>query len=81
MDREVSFVGAWILNVEKSEFDAHRRPVRAPWSSNVTPKDVYLQKAEGINEKGKECMERPVRFIPDGSHIRFRSHWIEIRRD
>ena len=31
----------------------------------------YLQKAEGIHEKGKECMERPVRFIPDGSHIRF----------
>ena len=59
-------VGTWIPNVEKSEFDAHRRPERAPWSSNLTPKDSIYRRRRESNEKSKECMERPVRFIPDG---------------
>ena len=41
-------------------------PERAPWSSNLTLGGFWLKKAEGISEKGKECMERSVRFIPDG---------------
>ena len=58
-------VGTWILNVETSEFDAHCRPERAPWSSNLTPKDsIYRRRREST--KKVRSMERPVRFILDG---------------
>lgn len=60
------FVGTWILNVEKSEFDAHHRPKSGTMVVELDAEGYYLQNAEGLNEKGEKVAERPVRFIPDG---------------
>ena len=60
------FVGTWILNVEKSEFDAHHRPRAGTMVVELDGEGYYLQNAEGLNEKGEKVTERPVRFIPDG---------------
>jgi len=60
------FVGTWILNVEKSEFDANHRPRAGTMVVKRDEHGYYLQEAEGINEKGEKCVERPMRFIADG---------------
>jgi hypothetical protein len=60
------FIGTWILNVEKSEFDADHHPRAATMIIELDAEGYYLQMAEGINEKGDQCRERPMRFIADG---------------
>ena len=60
------FVGTWILNVGKSEFDANHRPQAGTMVVELDAEGYYLQKAEGINGKGEKVAERPQRFIPDG---------------
>jgi hypothetical protein len=60
------FLGTWILNVEKSEFDANHRPRAGIVVFELDAEGYYLKKAEGINEKGEKCTERPQRFIADG---------------
>jgi hypothetical protein len=60
------FVGTWILNVEKSEFDANHRPRAGTMVVEMDAEGFYLQTAEGVNEKGEKLTERPVRFTPDG---------------
>jgi hypothetical protein len=60
------FLGVWILNVEKSEFDANHRPRGGTMVVELDAEGYYLQKVEGINEKGDKVVERPMRFIPDG---------------
>ena len=60
------FVGTWKLNVEKSEFDANHRPQAGTMVVERDAEGYYLQKAEGISEKGEKVVERPLRFIPDG---------------
>jgi hypothetical protein len=59
------FVGTWILNIEKSEFDANHRPRAGTMIIELDAEGYYLQTAEGINEKGEKCTERPMRFTPD----------------
>src|SRR5437016_651044 len=59
------FVGTWKLNVENSEFDANHRPRAATMVVELDADGYYLQKAEGIGEKGEKVSERPLRFIPD----------------
>jgi hypothetical protein len=60
------FVGIWILNVEQSEFDMNHRPRAGTMVIELDADGYYLQTAEGINEKGEKCAERPLRFIADG---------------
>jgi hypothetical protein len=60
------FVGTWKLNVEKSEFDVNHRPKAGTMVVERDAEGYYLQKAEGISEKGEKVAERPLRFIPDG---------------
>jgi hypothetical protein len=60
------FIGTWKLNVEKSEFDANHRPQAGTMVVELDAEGYYAQKAEGVNEKGEKCVERPIRFIPDG---------------
>ena len=60
------FVGTWILNVEKSEFDANHRPTAGTMVVQLDAEGFYLQRAEGINEKGEKSAEKTVRFIVDG---------------
>jgi hypothetical protein len=61
-----AFVGTWTLNVEESEFDANHRPRAGTMVFDLDAEGYYLKKAEGINEQGEKCEERPVRFIADG---------------
>ena len=58
--------GSWKLNCEKSNFDANHRPQAGTMAFELTPEGHYLLTAEGRNEKGEPCKERPARFIPDG---------------
>ena len=60
------FVGTWILNVEKSEFDLNHRPREGTMVVELDGEGYYLQTAVGINDKGEKCSERPMRFIADG---------------
>jgi len=60
------FIGTWILNVEKSQFDANHRPQAGTLVYEIDQEGYYLKKAEGISEKGEKVAERPERFIPDG---------------
>src|SRR5579863_10305607 len=60
------FLGTWKLNVEKSEFDVNHRPKAGTMVVERDAEGYYLQKAEGISEKGEKVAERPLRFIPDG---------------
>ena len=60
------FVGTWILNIEKSEFDENHRPREGTMVVESDREGYYLQTAEGINGKGERCTERPMRFIADG---------------
>ena len=60
------FVGTWKLNVEKSEFDINHRPRAGTMVIEIDQEGYYLQKAEGVSEKGEKVAERPQRYIPDG---------------
>src|SRR5262245_40574084 len=60
------FVGTWILNVEKSEFDANHHPRAGAMVIELDAQGNYLQTAEGLNERGEKCTERPLRFKADG---------------
>jgi hypothetical protein len=60
------FVGKWKLNVEKSEFDTNHWPKAGTMVVERDAEGYYLQKAEGISEKGEKVAERPMRFILDG---------------
>jgi|HubBroStandDraft_6_1064221.scaffolds.fasta_scaffold108641_2 hypothetical protein len=60
------FIGTWTLNVEKSQFDANHRPQAGTIVLEIDPEGFYLQKSEGINEKGEKVVERPQRYIADG---------------
>jgi hypothetical protein len=60
------FVGTWILNVAKSQFDANHRPRAGTIVLEIDQEGYYLQKSEGISEKGEKVAERPQRYTPDG---------------
>ncbi len=60
------FVGTWKLNVDKSEFDANHRPKAGTMVYELDSEGYYLRKAEGIDQKGEPCAERPQRFLADG---------------
>jgi len=61
-----TFTGTWTLNIGRSEFDANHHPQAGTMVIEIDPEGYYLQKAEGVNEKGERVAERPVRYIPDG---------------
>ena len=60
------FIGIWILNVQKSQFDANHRPQAGTIVLEVDAEGYYLQRSEGVSEKGEKVAERPQRYIPDG---------------
>ena len=65
-----SLAGTWHLNAEKSNFDANHRPRAATMIFEIGSEGDYLLTAEGVNEKGEKCRERPTRLIPDGKEHR-----------
>ena len=60
------FVGTWALNIEESQFDANHRPRAGTMVIELDPDGYYLQKSEGVSEKGEKVAERPQRYITDG---------------
>lgn len=60
------FVGAWTLNICLSEFDANHRPRAGTMRIEIDADGSLVMNAEGIDEKGEPCVERPNRLHPDG---------------
>lgn len=60
------FVGTWKLNPERSTFDPNHRPSSATMRWMAEPDGAYLMLAEGVNQKGEHCSEKPQRLVPDG---------------
>jgi hypothetical protein len=61
-----SLVGRWVLNPSRSEFDVNHRPRAATLVIERDAEGHYSINAEGIDEKGEPCKERPQTVIPDG---------------
>ena len=60
------FVGTWELNPTGSQFDPNHRPARATMRWQLEADGAYLMFAEGENEKGQPCVEKPQKLVPDG---------------
>ena len=60
------FVGTWGLNTGKSAFDANHRPRAGTMRIALEADGAVVMTAEGVNEKGEPCVERPNRLRPDG---------------
>lgn len=60
------FVGTWRLNPGGSQFDPNHRPREGTLRWELDAEGRYSLTAEGTNEKGEKCAERPQTLIPDG---------------
>ena len=60
------FVGTWTLNPARSLFDPNHNPRAGRMRIDIDAEGALLMNAEGVNEKGEPCAERPQRMIPDG---------------
>ncbi len=60
------FLGTWILNLEKSRFDANHRPAGGTMIFELDGEGGLLMTAEGIAGNGAKVAERPQKFVPDG---------------
>lgn len=59
------FAGTWTLNPGRSIFDPNHRPRQATMTFEADG-GGYVMRAEGVNEKGEPCAEKPQEFVPDG---------------
>lgn len=60
------FVGTWIMDPSRSEFDPNHRPREATMIFAVDAEGWYVMSAEGKDERGEACAEKPQRFVADG---------------
>jgi hypothetical protein len=60
------FLGTWILNLEKSQFDANHRPAGGTMRFEADTDGALLMTAEGVTENGAKVSERPQKMVPDG---------------
>ena len=60
------FVGTWTLNTKTSEFDPNHRPTQATMRWQIEGDGSYLLLAEGLDERGRPCAEKPQKLVPDG---------------
>lgn len=60
------FVGTWILNPTRSEFDANHKPMAGTMTWQLETGGTYLLLADGVDAKGNRCAEKPQRMRPDG---------------
>lgn len=63
---QVTFVGTWKLNLEKSDLDPKHVPLGGTVVFELDSEGWYLMRAEGIDSAGKKVAERPQRFVLDG---------------
>jgi hypothetical protein len=60
------FLGPWSLNPGRSELTPSHRPSEATMTWQIDGDGAYLLLAEGTNDKGQRCAEKPQKLIPDG---------------
>lgn len=60
------FIGTWKLNVARSEFDPNHRPTQGTMTWQRGADGEYLLLAEGLDDKGRPCTEKPQRMFADG---------------
>jgi hypothetical protein len=60
------FVGTWKLNPERSQFDPNHRPRGGTMRWQLEADGGYLLLAEGLDERGQPCTEKPQKLFPDG---------------
>ena len=60
------FAGAWTLNLAQSQFDANHHPRAGRMRIEVAGDGCVVMTAEGIDDKGQTCVERPSQLYPDG---------------
>ena len=60
------FVGTWTLNPARSDYDANHKPAEGTMTWELDQDGGYVLLAEGVNEKGERCTEKPQRLRPDG---------------
>jgi len=60
------FLGPWSLNPGRSELTPNHRPSEATMTWQIDGDGGYLLLAEGTNDKGQRCAEKPQKLIPDG---------------
>jgi hypothetical protein len=60
------FEGTWKLNPRKSQFDANHRPMEGTMRWQIEPDGGYTLLAQGMNDKGEPCVEKPQKLLPDG---------------
>ena len=60
------FVGTWTLNPARSDYDANHKPAEGTMTWELDQDGGYVLLAEGVNEKGERCIEKPQRLRPDG---------------
>src|SRR5215831_9231856 len=61
------FVGAWTLNISASTYDPNHRPRAGRMRIEIDADGWIVMTAEGVNQKGERCVERPNRLNPDGN--------------
>ena len=59
------FVGTWNLDTQASKFDSNHRP-KAGLMKIESADGCLVMTAEGLDERGERCVERPSRLTPDG---------------
>jgi hypothetical protein len=60
------FLGTWILNPGASAFDANHKPRAGRMQIALEAGGWIVMTADGVNEHGEPCAERPSRLMPDG---------------
>lgn len=60
------FIGTWKLSPPASRFDPNHKPREGTLRLERDAGGGYVLNAEGVNEKGERCAERPQRMVPDG---------------
>jgi hypothetical protein len=61
-----TFVGTWKMNPARCEFDPNHKPTEATMTITAAADGSYELRAEGKNERGEVCAEKPQRYTPDG---------------
>ena len=60
------FVGTWNLNTRSSSFDRNHHPKAGLMRIETAADGCIVMTAEGLDEQGERCVERPSRLNPDG---------------
>lgn len=60
------FIGTWKLDPGGSRFDPNHQPAEATMRFELDAEGAYVMTADGRNERGEPCAEKPQRFVPDG---------------